>query len=114
MSDKRTRWPGVYVRHRKGCPAAAAGSRCRCEPGYIARVWDPHRRRPAHSPIFRAPAEAVNWKQDTVSAFRAGEMLVREGIYFAEANTRFLAAIGDGSALNKKGKPYKQSAISPP
>jgi integrase len=110
MPDMRTRWPGVSIRHRKGCPALK-GSRCRCEPGYIARVWDPRRRRPAHSPVLHAPAEAVNWKQDTLSALRAGAELAREGIYVADANTRFLAAIRDGSALNKKGRPYKQSAI---
>jgi integrase len=106
----RTRWPGVSIRHRKGCPALQ-GSRCRCRPGYIARVWDPSRRRPAHSPVLYAPAEAVNWKQDTLNALRSGVELKREGIYLADAKERFLIALKDGTALNKKGKPYKQSAI---
>lgn len=110
MPDMRTRWPGVSIRHRKGCPALK-GSRCRCTPGYVARVWDPNRRRPAHSPVLYAPAEAVNWKQDTLNALRSGVELKREGIYLADANKRFLIALKNGTALNKKGKPYKQSAI---
>lgn len=110
MPEKRTRWPGVYVRHRKGCPALH-DRRCRCEPGYIARVWDPRRRRPAHSPTFRNPSEAVNWKQDTLSALKAGVVLAREGVYVKDAVDRFLLAIRDGSALNKKGRRYKHSAI---
>jgi integrase len=109
--DKRTRWPCLVARHQAGCPAHA-GKRCRCEPGYIARVWDPKRRRPLHSPTFRSPSEGITWQQDTRAALKNGTFVSVRGINVNEAGDRFLVAIKDGTALNKKGKPYKKSAIS--
>jgi len=110
VPDKRTRWTGVYVRHRAGCPALD-DRRCRCEPSYLARVWDAERKRPLSSPVFAQPAEALLWKQDTAAALRNGGLVRREGIRVAEASQRFVRAIVDGSALNKKGRRYKATAI---
>jgi len=110
VPDKRTRWTGVYVRHRAGCPALD-DRRCRCAPSYLARVWDAERKRPLSSPVFAQPAEALLWKQDTAAALRNGGLVRREGIRVAEASQRFVRAIADGSALNKKGRRYKATAI---
>ncbi len=109
--DRRTRWPSIVVRHRVGCPAHA-GKRCRCEPGYVARVWDPERRRPVHSPTFRSPSEGMSWQRDTRAALKSGVSLLKSGIRVHEASDRFIVAMKDGTALNKKGKPYKKSTIS--
>jgi len=108
--DKRTRWPCLVARHQIGCPAHV-GKRCRCEPGYVARVWDPQRRRPVHSPTFRSPAEGLRWQQDTRTAVKSGTLSLASSIQVNEACDRFLVAMKDGTALSKKGKPYKQSAI---
>jgi integrase len=57
---RRTKYPSVYVRHEKGCPAALVdGLRCRCEPSYRAR-----HRRFGHSPTFKDIHEANGWLLD--------------------------------------------------
>lgn len=68
--DKRTRWPGVVARHRLACPANQRG-RCRCEPGYVGRAWDPERKRTIHSPTYRNPLDCVDWQRATRDAFKA-------------------------------------------
>lgn len=68
--DKRTRWPGVVARHRLSCPANY-GNRCRCEPGYVARVWDPTRGRTISSPTYRDPLDCVHWQLTTRESFKA-------------------------------------------
>jgi integrase len=136
--DKRTRWPCIVARHRVGCPALD-GKRCRCEPGYMARVWDPTRRRPVPSPTFRTPTECINWQQDTREALRSaasplmqvsppngasppiepsptdtppnGISRLAVQLTVREVSDRFIVAIKDGTALNKKGKRYKESSI---
>jgi integrase len=107
-ADKRTRWPCVVVRHQAGCPAHE-GKRCRCNPGYMARVWDPERRRPVHSPTFRTPSEGIAWQQEMRAALKSGRSASISSIKVNEACDRFLLAIKDGTALNKRGKPYKKS-----
>lgn len=109
--DKRTRWPGVIVRHQARCPAHKGG-RCRCQPGYVARVWDPKRRRPMHSPTFRSPSEALAWKRDTHRAVKRGRTIPVCRVTVAQATEQFLLAIKNGAALSKRGRPYKRSAVS--
>lgn len=70
--DRRTRWPGVVVRHQAGCPAHD-GKRCRCTPGYVARVWDPKRGQPASSPTFRSPHDGVAWQQSKRASIKSGQ-----------------------------------------
>jgi integrase len=106
----RTDWPCVEVRHKVQC-RAVAGGRCRCKPGYVARVWDPQRRRPVQSPTFRSAREAVAWQREARTAFKHGKSLPVPRVKVNEAIERFLAAIEAGAALNKRGKPYKQSAV---
>lgn len=110
-ADKRTRWPCIVVRHRVGCPANG-GKRCRCRPGYIARVWDPAHRRPLPSPTFETPSEGISWQQDTRQRLRDGTPTAVQSIYVHEGSEQFIVAMNNGTALNKKGKPYKQSAIT--
>src|ERR1700689_4549537 len=111
VPDKATRWPCIVVCHQVGCPARD-GKRCRCEPGYVARVWDPVRRRPVHSPTLRSPAEGVIWQQDTRKALATKAYVSGHSITVAEACDRFLVAVESGTALNKKGKPYKKTTAS--
>jgi integrase len=111
VPDKATRWPCIVVRHQAGCPARD-GKRCRCEPGYMARVWDPVRRRPVHSPTFRSPSEGVTWQQDVRAAFAHGKLIAGRKVTVNEASDQFLDAVKSGTALNKKGKPYKKSTAN--
>jgi hypothetical protein len=59
----------MVARHQVGCPAVE-GKRCRCEPGYVARVWDRTRRRPVSSPTYRTPAECLQWQLDQRQAMK--------------------------------------------
>lgn len=107
--DRRTRWPGVVVRHQTGCPAHN-GKRCRCTPGYVARVWDPKRRQPVSSPTFRSPHDGVAWQQSKRASIKSGQT-TGATILVSEAAARFIDAIKEGVALNKRGKPYKKNTI---
>jgi hypothetical protein len=107
--DKRTRWPSLVVRHQVGCPAHA-GKRCRCRPGYVARVWDPTRRRSVSSPTFRTPSEGLAWQLEIRDALKNRRPVSKRSITVDEARDRFLIAIENSTALNKRGKPYKKSA----
>jgi integrase len=77
----------------------------------MARVWDPKRRRPVSSQTFRSPSEGLAWQEQMRAAFRSQAPGPVSGITVAEACDRFLLAIKDGRALNKRGKRYKKSAI---
>jgi integrase len=70
------------------------------------------RRRPIHSPTFRSPAEGVIWQQDTRKALATNAYVSGHSITVAEACDRFLVAVESGTALNKKGKPYKKTTAS--
>jgi hypothetical protein len=110
-ADQPTGWPCLVVRHKVACPANT-GQSCTCEPGYVARVWDPRHRRPVHSPTFHSPAKAIVWQEDTRAALKRGTTTPGRPIKLKDASDRFLAAAHNGTALNKKGKPYKKSTIS--
>jgi integrase len=107
-SDKRTRWPSLVVRHQVGCPAHE-GKRCRCRAGYVARVWDPARRRPVSSPTFRTPSEGVAWQMEMRDVLKSRPVSTQT-ITVDEARDQFLLAIENGTALNKRDRPYKKSA----
>jgi integrase len=63
-----------------------------------------------HSPTFRSPLEAVVWQRDTRATLKRSSTLPGRRITVAHAIDQFLYAIEDGSALNKRGTPYKPSA----
>jgi integrase len=118
--DKRTRWPCVVVRHQVGCPAID-DKRCRCEPGYVARVWDRTLGRPVPSPTYRTAAQCIKWQQDKRQAIKndtaptvtpaAHVSVATHATTLTPASDRFIAAIKRGTALSKKGKPYKKGSI---
>lgn len=112
--DIKTRWEGVYVRHRKRC-GASEGRRCSCDPGYMARVWDRARGEQLRSPTFSgrgAAAGARQWRAKTLEALARGEMPdVRSDLRVGKAVDRFVEACRDGVALTKHGRRYKPKAI---
>jgi hypothetical protein len=63
-----------------------------------------------HSPTFRIPSEAVAWQQETRAALKSGRPAPTQSIKVNDACDLFLLAINDGIALNKRGKPYKNSS----
>ncbi len=62
------------------------------------------------SPSFRSPHEGIAWQQNKRVAFQRGQAQA-DDITVIEACNRFLLAIQDGTALNKRGRPYKKNTI---
>ena len=59
---QRTRHPGVYVRHRKGCPRVEnAAERCRCTPAYRASRRHPISGKVISSGSYPDINEALTW-----------------------------------------------------
>ena len=108
--DTRTRYQGVYARHRKDCAIEAVG-RCDCSPSYWGQVWDRAAGRARKTRAHPTIAGARNARADLESTLRAGSLPASSTMRFAHAIEAFLAAIEAGSALNKHGRPYKPSAI---
>jgi integrase len=76
MVWQRTRHPGVYVRHRKGCPRAEApDARCRCEPAYRASRRHPITGKAISSGSYPDVNEALSW---LAGAGEKAEPLLRE------------------------------------
>jgi integrase len=62
MVWQRTKHPGVYVRHRKGCPRAEApDARCRCKPAYRASRRHAISGRVISSSSYPDVNEALSW-----------------------------------------------------
>lgn len=108
--DTRTRYQGVFARHKTTC-RLETGGKCSCKPSYYGAVWDR-----AQSKIVRTrrhpTAEAArNARTDLAGALARGEAPIVRGLRLTEARERFVAAARDGRALNKRGQRYKPTAI---
>lgn len=117
--DTRTRWQGVFARHRQGCtvgelPARAAlneiGRACDCTPSYYGKVYDRTKRRYVATKRFATIAAARGARKDLLDRLEKGELPQDAPERLREAHTRFIAAVKEGRALNKHGRRYKQSA----
>lgn len=108
--DTKTRYQGVYARHRLGC-AVEQGRACNCSPSYWGRVWDRAASRHRKTRMMQSIAEARNARTDLQATIRAGLVPASNSMRVATAVEAFLSAIEAGRALNKHGRPYKPSAI---
>src|SRR3954471_2810700 len=95
---RSTRTPGVYVRHRTGCPAGeSASARCRCQPSWRGRRRDPRKGQSEWSPTLHARAEVLSW----LGAARKGADAIAEevdrGPTFGELALRWWEGIESGS-----------------
>lgn len=105
---KRTRYQGVYARHRTRCPAESGG-RCSCRPGFVGKVYDRGTRKARWGPVMGSAEQAAAWRRDTLDS------MTRRGlpdlVTVREAADSFLAAAKAGEARNRYGRPYKPEAI---
>lgn len=108
--DTKTRYQGIYARHRLGCALEGSG-RCNCLPSYWGQVWDRAVGKPRKTKSFDSIAEARNARADLETTLRDGRFPASSTMRLAKAVEAFLVAIEAGSALNKHGRPYKPSAI---
>ncbi|MGO8904135.1 MAG: tyrosine-type recombinase/integrase [Solirubrobacteraceae bacterium] len=108
--DTRTRYQGVYARHRADCELEHGGD-CNCSPSYWGQAWDRASGKPRKTRFLGSPAEARNARADLEATLRAGMLPASSTMRVAKAIDAYLAAIDAGSALNKHGRSYKPTAI---
>jgi integrase len=117
--DTRTRWQGVFARHRQGCtveqlsrkPALGdVTSVCSCKPSYYGKVYDRTKRRYTATKRYPTLAAARGARKDLLDLLEKGELPQDAPQRLRDAHARFIAAAKDGRVLNKHGRRYKQSA----
>lgn len=109
--DTKTRYQGVYARHQLRCALGVGGERCNCTPSFYGIAWDRDAGKHRKTKSRPRAVEARNLRSDLLTAVREGTLTESSGVTVADAHKRFIAAIRDGVALNKKGRPYKPNAI---
>ncbi|MBS1894048.1 MAG: tyrosine-type recombinase/integrase [Actinobacteria bacterium] len=108
--DTKTRFDGVYARHQLRCALGVGGALCNCKPRYFGVVWDRARRRHRKTAYSCLATEARDARRDLLEAVRLGKLPRHSGVRFDEARERFLTAVTEGVALNKRGRAYKPKA----
>jgi hypothetical protein len=117
--DTRTRWQGVFARHKKGCGVEALprGSAlgtitraCTCKPSYYAKVYDPGRKRRMVTKRCADAKTARGARKDLLDALGRGQLPQDGPQRLRDAHVQFIAAAREGRALNKHGRRYKRSA----
>jgi integrase len=108
--DTKTRYQGIYARHRLGC-AIESHRACNCSPGYWGQVWDRSAGKVRKTKLLQTLAEARNARADLEATLRAGMLPASSTMRVAKTIESYLDAIKAGRALNKHGRRYKPSAI---
>jgi integrase len=111
--DTRTRFQGVFARHREACRVSVGGGPkdCNCAPSYYGVVWDRAARKYRKTRRFKGVLEARNARNDLADAIRTGGPAEASGPRLADARARFIAAAREGVALNKWGRRYRRRAV---
>jgi len=111
--DTRTRFQGVYARHREACRVSAGADPklCNCTPSYYGVVWDRTARKTRKTRRFRLVTEAKNARRDLVDALARGTELAVAGPRLDNGRDEFLKAAREGVALNKWGRRYRRRAV---
>jgi integrase len=107
--DTKTRYQGIYARHQEGC-RVEQDRPCNCTPSYFGTAWDRIAHRTRKTRHFRLINEARPARADLQASLRKGEVPVVSNITFADARTRFIRDVKNGTALNKHRRPYKPKA----
>jgi integrase len=109
-TDTKTRFAGVYRRHRKGC-AVERKRKCDCRPSYYGVAYDRTTGRNRKTATATTPTLARDLRSDLIRALDSGVLTQRTDLRLGEAVERFIAAARDGRALNKHGRRYKRRAV---
>lgn len=115
--DTKTRYQGIYARHKLSCGLAVASKRCTCSPSFWGKVHDPSIGRPRKTKFRPLITEARNLRDDLLARVRSGafddeEQLHSPDVLFEDAHEQFIRDCRDKVVLNKRRKPYKPKAIT--
>ena len=109
--DTKTRFQAVYARHKLHCALGVGGEKCNCIPSYYGMAWDREANKQRKTEFRSRAAEARGLRSDLLLSIREGRITESSGLTLADAHERFVIAIREGIALNKKGKRYKENAV---
>jgi integrase len=115
--DTKTRYQGVYARHKLCCALAIREANCTCSPTYWGKVYDPSIGRARKTKFRPLISEAKNLREDLLARVRSGafeeeEQLQSPDILFEAAHEQFIQDCRDKVVLNKRRRPYKRKAIT--
>ena len=116
--DTRTKYQGVYARHREGCGLSVAlvegrkDGACDCKPSYFGVVYDKRAQKTRKTRHRPKAIEARNERADLAASLRMGKPVGSSAMRLDAAIKKFKAAIKDGTALTKKGRPYRDDAAN--
>lgn len=106
MVWQRTKHPGVYVRHRRGCATASnPRARCKCHPSYRASRRHPHTGKIISSPSFPDINEALSWY--TAASEKTKPVLeerAQAGRTFGELAAEWWQGVAQGRIGKRRGK----------
>ena len=111
---RKTRTPGVYVAHTKRCPALAdVEARCRCQPSWRGRRWDPVTSRPLWQKATKNRSEVLVWLGATRKGTDHLAELAARGPTFETLGEQWLDGVERGHIGRRRGrgKPYSDTTI---
>lgn len=119
--DTKTKYQGVFARHRGDCaltheldlPEEERGkAKCDCKPSYFGVAWDKRTGRPRKTKHHPKAIEARNARADLASSLRAGKPVGTSGLRFEQATEKLVKAAEEGIVLNKHGRRYRPEAVA--
>jgi integrase len=117
--DTRTRWQGVFGRHRQGCAVerlppkatlADLAQVCDCKPSYYGKVYNRTKRSYTATKRYPTMSAARGARKDLLDQLGKGELPQEAPQRLRDAHAKFIVAAKEGRALNKHGRRYRQSA----
>jgi hypothetical protein len=111
---RRTKTPGVFVRHANRCPAAFDRRRCKCEPSYRGKRRSPTTGNPEWSKVTKDRSEVLTWLAAGEKAGPAVEERAAEGRTFMSLADEWMDGVEDGRIQRRrrgKPEPYAPTTI---
>ena len=113
---RKTKTPGVFVAHKKHCPAFARDDgRCRCEPSWRGHRWSPFNGRMEwQKPVTKDRSEVLSW---LVAGRQGADHLAEQaasGRTFESIGDEWLAGVEAARIGRRKGrgKPYSPTTVA--
>jgi integrase len=110
MKWLKTKYPGVYVRHQKGCPAGdGSTARCRCQKSWRVKYRE-EGGAPKWSRTLKTEAEARSWHSDKGKSQTTPAASRVTGTFNALA-AEWVALAESGAVAQRSGKAYTAGTL---
>jgi hypothetical protein len=104
--------PGVTVRHVAKCPTAKNhDATCKCEPSYVAWVFDARQKKKRYKTFSgpRAKSEAKGWRADALGAVKKGTLPTENRTTVERECLTWIERLNAGDVRARGGREYKPS-----